>query len=141
MLSGSSTSLVQTAEIMALTHHERWDGSGYPDGLAGEQIPLAGRICAVCDVFDALISRRRYKASWTLEATLEEIARGAGTHFDPGLAAVFLRIAPRLYTELTKRIGSDDAPAAAAAPAPADPQALEVVASEADPVQAEPAIA
>ena len=55
--------LVQTAEVIARTHHERWDGTGYPAGLAGEEIPLAGRICAICDVFDALVSDRPYKAA------------------------------------------------------------------------------
>ena len=56
ILSGSASPLVQLSETIALTHHERWDGSGYPHGLSGEQIPLAGRICAICDVFDALLS-------------------------------------------------------------------------------------
>ncbi|MGH6654848.1 MAG: CHASE2 domain-containing protein [Actinocrinis sp.] len=104
MLAGSSTSLVQIAEVMALTHHERWDGTGYPAGLAGEQIPLVGRICAICDVFDALVSRRRYKESWTLEQALAELRRGSGTHFDPRLVSVFLGIAPRLFGELQRRI-------------------------------------
>jgi putative two-component system response regulator len=104
MLSGSSTSLIQVAESMALSHHERWDGSGYPHGLRGNEIPLEGRICAICDVFDALITRRRYKESWTLSATLAEIEQGAGSHFDPRLTSVFLRIAPRLYQELTAHV-------------------------------------
>jgi HD-GYP domain-containing protein (c-di-GMP phosphodiesterase class II) len=117
MLSGSATSLIQLAETIALTHHERWDGSGYPAGLAGEEIPLAGRICALCDVFDALISRRRYKDSWSLEATLWELERGAGAVFDPELTGIFLSIAPRLYRELIDRVDPD----VAAARAPADP--------------------
>jgi HD-GYP domain-containing protein (c-di-GMP phosphodiesterase class II) len=100
MLAGSSTGLIQMAEILALTHHERWDGTGYPAGLAGEEIPLEGRICAICDVFDALISSRRYKPGWTLEAAVAEIERGSGSHFDPRLADLFLQIAPRLYGEL-----------------------------------------
>jgi putative two-component system response regulator len=116
MLSGSATSLIQLAETIALTHHERWDGSGYPAGLAGEEIPLAGRICALCDVFDALISRRRYKDSWSLEATLWELERGAGAVFDPELTGIFLSIAPRLYRELIDRVDPD----VAAARAPAD---------------------
>ena len=100
LLTESSSRLVQMAEVIALTHHERWDGTGYPRGLAGEEIPLVGRICALCDVFDALVSRRRYKAQWTLQAALDEIAGQAGAHFDPELTRVFLRIAPRLHREL-----------------------------------------
>ena len=103
MLGGSSTSLVQMAETIALTHHERWDGMGYPAGLAGEEIPLPGRICAICDVFDALISRRRYKAAWSFETTLAQIERGAGREFDPHLVRLFLEIAPRLYRQLIAR--------------------------------------
>ncbi|MBV9168696.1 MAG: CHASE2 domain-containing protein [Chloroflexi bacterium] len=100
MLDGSPTSLVQIAQMIALTHHERWDGTGYPAGLSGEQIPLPGRICAICDVFDALVSRRRYKQPWGLEAALAEIEQGAGCQFDPRLTKLFLRIAPRLYRQL-----------------------------------------
>ena len=107
LLAGSSTSLVQLAEIIALTHHERWDGTGYPAGLAGQDIPLPGRICAIGDVFDALISKRPYKEAWTVEAALAEIKRQAGAHFDPQLAELFLRIAPRLYDELSSQSGGD----------------------------------
>jgi putative two-component system response regulator len=80
------------AEVIARTHHERWDGTGYPAGLAGESIPLAGRITALCDVFDALTSVRVYKPAWTVEAALEEIARESGRHFDPELTALFLAL-------------------------------------------------
>jgi response regulator RpfG family c-di-GMP phosphodiesterase len=90
LLSGSRSELLQLAETIALTHHERWDGSGYPAGLAGREIPLAGRICAVCDVYDALMSTRPYKRAWSREEALAEIRRGAGTHFDPRLADTFL---------------------------------------------------
>jgi CHASE2 domain-containing sensor protein len=107
LLAGSSTSLVQMAEIIALTHHERWDGTGYPAGLAGEDIPLPGRICAICDVFDALVSKRPYKEAWTVDAALAEIEHTAGSHFDPRLAALFLRIAPRLYAELSAQPHDD----------------------------------
>lgn len=107
LLSGSSTSLIQMAEEIARSHHERWDGTGYPAGLAGAEIPLAARICGICDVFDALISRRRYKDGWTLEAALEAISDGAGSQFDPRLANVFLRIAPRLYRDLVERHDPD----------------------------------
>jgi HD-GYP domain-containing protein (c-di-GMP phosphodiesterase class II) len=107
MLAGSSTSLVRTAEVIARTHHERWDGSGYPAGLAGQEIPLAGRICAICDVFDALITTRPYKRRWALEDAIAEIHRGAGSQFDPQLTELFVRIAPRLYQELAARVDPD----------------------------------
>jgi putative two-component system response regulator len=88
LLAGSRSPLVQMGEVIARTHHERWDGSGYPAGLAGEDIPLVGRICAVCDVFDALTSPRPYKHAWTVDDALTEIAAQSGRHFDPRLAAL-----------------------------------------------------
>jgi CHASE2 domain-containing sensor protein len=94
LLAGSRSRLVQTAELIARTHHERWDGTGYPAGLAGEEIPLAGRICAICDVFDALVSNRPYKAAWPVEEALEEIRRQAGRQFDPRLTELFLALEP-----------------------------------------------
>jgi CHASE2 domain-containing sensor protein len=100
ILAGSSAPLLRLAETIALTHHERWDGKGYPNGLAGEEIPLAGRICAICDVFDALLSRRPYKEAWPLSEALAEIRRERGRQFDPALVDVFLTIAPRLHAEL-----------------------------------------
>jgi putative two-component system response regulator len=92
MLAGGHTPLVQTAELIALTHHERWDGSGYPHGLSGEAIPLVGRILAIADVFDALTNTRPYKEAWPVERAVNEISAGAGSHFDPMLVQVFLRI-------------------------------------------------
>jgi HD-GYP domain-containing protein (c-di-GMP phosphodiesterase class II) len=80
------------AEMIARTHHERWDGSGYPAGLAGEDIPLEGRICAICDVFDALVSDRPYKRAWTVEAARDEILAQRGRHFDPHLVDLFVRL-------------------------------------------------
>ena len=100
ILSGSPNPLVQMAESIAISHHERWDGDGYPNGLRGEQIPLAGRICAIVDVFDALLSQRRYKEAWSLEDALGEISLGSGTHFDPALVTAFLALAPELTAEL-----------------------------------------
>ena len=96
MLSGSPSPLVQLGEEIARTHHEQWDGSGYPAGLAGEEIPLAGRIVAICDVFDALRSKRPYKDAWTLDDALAEIARLRGRHFDPALTDLFLPLAREL---------------------------------------------
>ena len=92
ILEGSRAPLIQMAETIALTHHERWDGSGYPDGLAGEAIPLVGRIAAICDVYDALISERPYKRAWPADEALAEIACASGTHFDPELVPRFLEI-------------------------------------------------
>jgi HD-GYP domain-containing protein (c-di-GMP phosphodiesterase class II) len=97
LLAGSRSPLVQMAETIARTHHERWDGSGYPAGLAGEAIPLAGRITALCDVFDALVSPRAYKPAWPVELALEEIRSESGRHFDPELTALFLALAPDLH--------------------------------------------
>jgi putative two-component system response regulator len=89
MLSGSDSVFLKMAEIIALNHHEKWDGSGYPRGIKGEDIPLPARICAVADVFDALSSARPYKEAWSLERTMEEIERSKGTHFDPKLVEAF----------------------------------------------------
>ncbi len=86
--------LLQMARNIALTHHERWDGSGYPAGLKGEEIPLEGRIVALADVFDALTSVRPYKQAWTVEAAVAEMRQGAGKHFDPHLVTLFEGILP-----------------------------------------------
>ncbi len=92
MLSGSDSVFLKMAEIIALTHHERWDGSGYPQGLNGEDIPLIGRICALADVFDALSSARPYKPAWSFEQTMAEIKKMKGIHFDPKLVDAFVDI-------------------------------------------------
>ena len=99
ILAGSQSQLVRLSEQIALTHHEHWNGRGYPEGMSGEQIPLAGRICAICDVFDALLSARPYKDPWPLDDALAEIARLSGTQFDPGLVEAFLGIARDLHAE------------------------------------------
>lgn len=83
MLDGSTHSVLSTARAIAATHHERWDGSGYPCGFSGKGITLEGRIVAVADVFDALTSDRAYKPAWHVGDALSEIERGAGTQFDP----------------------------------------------------------
>lgn len=92
ILSGSRSPMVRMAELIALTHHEKWNGAGYPNGTAGTDIPLEGRIVAVCDVYDALVSRRPYKEPWTPEEALDEIEKCAGTHFDPEIAHAFVRV-------------------------------------------------
>lgn len=96
LLAGGETLVLKVAEQIALTHHEHWDGSGYPGGLVGEEIPIEGRICAIADVFDALISRRRYKEEWSLEEALQEIEKHSGKQFDPNLVAIFRQILPEI---------------------------------------------
>jgi putative two-component system response regulator len=91
ILVGSSSKVLQLAALIALRHHERWDGGGYPDGLQGTQIPLAARIAAVSDVFDALISKRPYKRAWTLDEAFTVIKKSSGTHFDPMIVDAFVR--------------------------------------------------
>jgi putative two-component system response regulator len=88
ILAGSSSRLLRMGEEIARTHHERWDGRGYPARLAAEEIPIAGRITAVADVFDALNFSRPYKEAWPLEAALAEIELAAGRHLDPELVAI-----------------------------------------------------
>ena len=77
------------ARQIALHHHERWDGSGYPDGLAGEDIPVYGRIVALADVWDALTTKRCYKPAFTLQASTDIILKSSGSHFDPGVVGAF----------------------------------------------------
>ncbi|MBA3670644.1 MAG: response regulator [Gemmatimonadaceae bacterium] len=89
-LRGSGSTLLQLAEQIALEHHERWDGEGYPQRLRGEGISIAARIVAVVDVFDALAHDRPYRAAWPMPRVLEEIAAGAGSHFDPAIVAAML---------------------------------------------------
>lgn len=90
ILHGSSAAPLEMAATIAYTHHEKWDGSGYPRGLRGLDIPLPGRIAAIADVFDALTSARPYKPAWPLESALDLMRRNAGSHFDPSLVEVFL---------------------------------------------------
>lgn len=89
ILQGSPTPLLQAAAEIARTHHEKWDGSGYPNGLKGEQIPLHGRIVAVADVFDALTSTRPYKKGWSLEDAARFLRDNSGSHFDPRCVEAF----------------------------------------------------
>ncbi len=89
LLGGQSSELLRMASTIALTHHEKWNGSGYPQGLAGEDIPLVGRIVAIVDVYDALCSERPYKRRWTSDEALDEINRLSGSHFDPMVVKAF----------------------------------------------------
>jgi len=107
ILSGSRFPILQKAEEIALTHHERWDGTGYA-GLAGERIPLSGRIVALADVFDALTNDRVYRKAMPLEEALTEIELQRGRHFDPEMVDAFLQIIRPLLSEetsLLRRVG------------------------------------
>ena len=92
MLSQGTSRLIRMAETIALSHHEFWDGTGYPHQLAGEHIPLPGRIVAVADAYDAMLSERPYKPAYTVQKALEEIQRCAGTQFDPGVVAALFQV-------------------------------------------------
>jgi putative two-component system response regulator len=106
ILKNSTSRLLRLAADIAITHHERFDGSGYPAGLRGEDIPLHGRICALSDVFDALTSARPYKEAWPVEAALAEIERGAGAQFDPRIVQAFKSVVPEVLR--LKREYSDE---------------------------------
>lgn len=90
ILSGDDSPMMAMAREIALTHHEKWDGSGYPNGLEGDAIPLVGRISALADVFDALTSERPYKKAWKVEDALNLIKEQSGKHFDPQLVEYFI---------------------------------------------------
>lgn len=92
IMANAGSELLQMAERIALTHHEKWNGTGYPNGLAGDAIPLEGRIVAIADVFDAVTSRRCYKPAFALEKSIGILKEGSGQHFDPGLVEAFLSI-------------------------------------------------
>ena len=92
ILVGSDAESLKLAEVIALTHHEKWDGSGYPKNLKGSDIPLLGRITAIADVFDALTSKRPYKEPFSLEKAFSIIKEGRGSHFDPQVVDAFLAV-------------------------------------------------
>jgi putative two-component system response regulator len=96
ILSRSKAPLFQLAAEVALNHHERWDGSGYPRGLSGSQIPESARIVAVADVFDALATRRPYKDPWPLDVVISKITEDSGSHFEPQMVDAFLACMPRI---------------------------------------------
>lgn len=98
--------LLETARIIALSHHEKWDGSGYPQGLKGEDIPLEGRIVAIADVFDALVSVRPYKRAFSIEESLQMMAAATGEHFDPNLMQAFNKALPEILR--VKEIYADE---------------------------------
>ncbi|HZY99344.1 MAG TPA: HD domain-containing phosphohydrolase, partial [Candidatus Baltobacteraceae bacterium] len=105
ILKESDSEMLQLAAEIALTHHERFDGAGYPHGLKGSKIPLSGRLCSIADVFDALTSTRPYKEAWTIEAAVENIDAGRGTQFDPELVEEFHHCFDEVV-EIKRRFGT-----------------------------------
>ncbi len=96
ILSGKESNLVVVASKIAVSHHEKWDGTGYPRRLKGEEIPIEGRIVAVADVFDSLISSRPYKSKWPMEKAIQEVMNSSGSHFDPYIVKKFGEVIPEL---------------------------------------------
>ena len=96
IIGDDESSLMKMARIIALTHHEKWNGTGYPNGTKGEDIPIEGRVCAICDVFDALTSARPYKEGWPVEDAVKFINDEAGKHFDPDLVVLFNECLPEI---------------------------------------------
>lgn len=94
ILDGEESHLLILAKEVALNHHEKWNGSGYPNGLVGKDIPLSARVIALADVFDALTSERPYKKAWSIEKAAELIKQESGEHFDPDLVVHFLNLLP-----------------------------------------------
>jgi putative two-component system response regulator len=101
ILERGGSELIRTAELIAQSHHEKWDGKGYPDQLSGTDIPIEARIVAIADVFDALCSERPYKAAWPIEKAYAEIIRSSGSHFDPSCVAAFRAQWPHIVAVMT----------------------------------------
>jgi putative two-component system response regulator len=108
ILSGSQSAVMQMAASIALTHQERWDGSGYPNQLKGEEIPLAGRVVAICDVFDALTSKRYYKEAFSVEKAMRIIEEGSGKDFEPRLVDAFKQALPEMV-RIVKELPDNEA--------------------------------
>jgi putative two-component system response regulator len=111
--SGSALDFLEVAQQIAGSHHEKWDGSGYPQGLKGEEIPLPARLMSVADVFDALISRRHYKEPYPDEQVMQIMREGRGQHFDPDVADAFLHNVGK-FAEIAQRYRDEHAEAQAA---------------------------
>ena len=105
------STVLRLAREIALGHHEKWDGSGYPQGLSGEAIPMSARIVAIADVFDALTTARPYKKAWTVQAAVEQVQQDAGKHFDPTLVELFMGVLPQLLA-IRERWKEDESAAA-----------------------------
>ena len=108
ILSGTNLPLLELAKEIAISHHERWDGGGYPLGLKGNEIPISGRIVAIADVFDAITSKRVYKEAWSIEKALEYLMDMRGTQFDPDIVDAFFAIEDRI---IKVRQAKTDSPA------------------------------
>ena len=108
ILEGSSAGFIKLAEVIALTHHEKWDGSGYPDGLKGSKIPLIGRVVAIGDVFDALTSKRPYKEAFPLDIAYGIIRESRGSHFDPDVVDAFFSIEDEILSIKERYKDKDD---------------------------------
>lgn len=102
ILDGHTAPVMKMAHAIAIAHHERWDGDGYPLGIAGNDIPLEARIVAICDVFDALTSVRPYKPAWPIDDAVNYVREQAGKHFDPQLVRTFLDILPAIMSIRTR---------------------------------------
>ena len=107
ILKGSDAAFIVLGETIARCHHEKWDGSGYPGGLKGTEIPIAGRIAAIADVFDALTSKRPYKEPFSVEKSLTIIMEGRGSHFDPDVVDAFFAIQDEILT-IKQQYGEDN---------------------------------
>lgn len=114
LLSRNGAPLFQLAAAIALNHHEKWDGSSYPDGLSGNAIPEAARIVAVVDAFDALTTPRPYRSAWSVDAAMNTLRLDAGRHFEPRLIALFEKVLPRIVE--IRALWDPQAPAAPAEP-------------------------
>ena len=106
ILENGSSDLIRTAELIAQSHHERWDGAGYPDKLSGTDIPIEARVVAIADVFDALCSERPYKKAWPIEKAYAEILASSGSHFDPACVASFCAKWPEIEAIMGGRVDS-----------------------------------
>lgn len=98
ILKDSAAEFIRMGEVIAISHHEKWDGSGYPNGLKGVEIPIVGRITAIADVFDALTTKRPYKEAFPIAKSLELIREGRGSHFDPEVVDAFFAIQDEILT-------------------------------------------
>lgn len=104
LLADGQSELIRMAEEIALTHHERFDGSGYPNGLRRDEIPLVGQVVAVADVFDTLIHKRPYKEAWPLEAAVAELNKGGGKGFNPKVLSAFFYVLAEEHDTLFEKI-------------------------------------
>lgn len=113
ILSGHHSDIMELAQKIALTHHEKWNGGGYPHGRQGEAIPFPGRIVAICDVFDALTTERPYKKAWPVDRAVALLREESGAHFDAGLVRIFTGILPEILQIRSKYAEPDGGEAAA----------------------------